>query len=252
MTQNIFDREAAADTLTPTNLGKTESDNWKATFFKWFPAFLYSFITLVVVGVMAFATFRPIVVLPRIRLAPGFSFTNIQTGESVRNDELRGQITLYSFVFSDCLADENCLHNQAQHQALISQAAELNRNDLDGDAAPFNLITVLLDEELDPAWVAEQQTAAGWQLVHGDPLQTRYSVGQGFRSFYEENREEPFVAPKTVMVDGWGTIRAEYRTGFPNAEIFERDLLLLNEEIQNSTGLNRLGYEAAHLFVCYP
>ena len=31
-------------------------------------------ISLLVIGVIAFATFRPILVLPRIRLAPGFSF----------------------------------------------------------------------------------------------------------------------------------------------------------------------------------
>ena len=58
--------------------------------------------------------------------------------------------------------------------------------------------------------------------------------------------------PRIVLVDGWGTLRAEYRVTQPDMEIIARDLRLLTEEAQNSEGTARLAYEAAHLFLCYP
>jgi len=55
-----------------------------------------------------------------------------------------------------------------------------------------------------------------------------------------------------VLVDGLGIMRAEYRTGAPAPELIARDVNLLVKEAANSDGIARLGYEAAHLFLCYP
>jgi protein SCO1/2 len=47
-------------------------------------------------------------------------------------------------------------------------------------------------------------------------------------------------------------MRADYRTGALDPTILVRDVNLLVEEAANSDGIARLGYEAAHLFLCYP
>ncbi len=47
-------------------------------------------------------------------------------------------------------------------------------------------------------------------------------------------------------------MRAEYRTGALDPALLARDVTLLLEEAANSQGVVRLGYEAAHLFLCYP
>ena len=60
------------------------------------------------------------------------------------------------------------------------------------------------------------------------------------------------IDPVFALVDGWGVLRAVYRTATPDVEILKRDLRLVVQEVQNSTGVNRYAYEAAHLFLCYP
>ena len=55
-----------------------------------------------------------------------------------------------------------------------------------------------------------------------------------------------------VLVDHLGIMRADYRTGVLDPALLVRDVNLLVEEAANSDGIARLGYEAAHLFLCYP
>ena len=55
-----------------------------------------------------------------------------------------------------------------------------------------------------------------------------------------------------MLVDHLGIMRAEYRTGALDPALLARDVNLLLEEAANSQGVVRLGYEAAHLFLCYP
>ena len=47
-------------------------------------------------------------------------------------------------------------------------------------------------------------------------------------------------------------MRAEYRTDAPDIDIILRDMGLLAAEVDNSEGIYRFAYEAAHLFSCYP
>ena len=57
--------------------------------------------------------------------------------------------------------------------------------------------------------------------------------------------------PAMMLVDGWGILRAEYRTPTPKLETVVRDVRLLIDEAENSEGVARYAYEAAHLFLCY-
>ncbi len=98
-----------------------------------------------------------------------------------------------------------------------------------------------------------------WHLLSGDALRTKSVVGGGLGMFYDQRPLAPdsddyFIRfePKYVLVDGLGVIRAYYDEAIPDPAILERDLNLVLTEARNSEGLGRLGYEAAHLFVCYP
>lgn len=215
---------------------------------------LYLFLSLLVVGVISFATFRPILVLPRIRLAPGFALRNLATAEPLYSDALRGQLTLYSFTYAACLDAEPTCETSFEELAQLA-------NDYLGTAKadlPLTFVTILLDETLDQTTLTERADSmpADWILLHGDPLETRYVVGQGFNLFYASagstGYEANYVPSTFVLVDGLGIIRSEYRSGRPEPALLARDIDLLHMEYQNRKGVSRIGYEAAHLFVCYP
>lgn len=220
-------------------------------------AIFYGSITLLVIGVIAFATFRPILVLPRIRLAPGFSFQNQFNERSLHNDDLRGGLTLYTFTFSECLSDPTCPQNFETLSKLYHTYSTIEPGTPEA-TLPLNMVTVLLDKKVSefPIEIRNEEVPENWHFVHGDDLQTRYVVGRGFQIFYAEkgegDRETSYVNPKLILVDGLGMIRGEYRRGVPDPAILTRDVNLLQEEFLNRQGVNRIGYEAAHLFVCYP
>jgi protein SCO1/2 len=55
-----------------------------------------------------------------------------------------------------------------------------------------------------------------------------------------------------MLVDGLGILRAEYITGDPGADRILGDIAFILDEVENSEGANKVAYEAAHLFMCYP
>ncbi len=136
----------------------------------------------------------------------------------------------------------------------------------------LGLVTISVDPERDtPARLAQLKQSVGvtgdeaaipWSLLSAESLRTRMAVGQGFSVYYAEPKMtqsqdgNPVRAitfdPRYILVDGWGIIRAEYRTAEPDPDLLERDVNLLVQEARNSNGLVKLGYEAAHLFACYP
>ena len=61
----------------------------------------YIFLLLAVASAIAFKVFQPIQVVPRIRLAPGFSMID-QDGERITNEDLRGHFVLYNFSYTRC------------------------------------------------------------------------------------------------------------------------------------------------------
>jgi protein SCO1/2 len=166
-------------------------------------------VAAVILGVVAFATFQPIKVLPRIRLAPGFLLTD-QAGQRLTNEDLRGKIALYNFGYANCGAQ--CEPLNATMRAVQDQLAQ----------------------------------------AAGDPARMKNIIGGGFEAYYEPDDQGGFkFSPAFALVDGWGIIRAEYRNEVPTPERVLKHIEVIQEEARNSRGVAKMGYEAAHLFLCY-
>lgn len=226
------------------------------------PGWLYIFPITLVAAVLAFNIFQPIKVLPRISLAPGFSFTN-QMGQRLTSEDYRGKVTLYSFTYTHC--GVKCEEIASQMQAL----RERLNNETDLNDLSFALVTISLDPERDTQamlheyanrFQASQDNKITWDFVTGDPLRTKYVVGGGFGLYYEketltEGNEADYrinSEPRFVLVDGWGIIRAVYRTDALDVERVIRDMGFIAGEVRHSQGIARIAYEGAHLFQCYP
>ncbi len=61
----------------------------------------YALLALLLIIVLAFIVFRPILILPRITLAPGFALTD-QDGNRLTNEDMRGKLVLYNITHTDC------------------------------------------------------------------------------------------------------------------------------------------------------
>ena len=216
---------------------------------------IYGVLVSAVAFIVWFGVWQPITVLPRIRLAPGYVFTN-QQGQNMTSEDLRGRFTLYTFGHSQCTA-ATCPSTTAQLAELHGWLAANAPADL-----PLSMVTISLAPTQDTAdLLANHMTGTAavlqgvpWHYLTGDPLRTRYVVGGGFKVYFsDETTGEPVrFDGRAVLVDNNGIIRAEYRSAVPDLEILARDLNLLDGEHKNNSRLMALGYEAAHLFVCYP
>ncbi len=129
----------------------------------------------------------------------------------------------------------------------------------ESSSLPVELVAISFDPERDtPERLAEFAAQHGadsdrWHFVTGDAHQLKNVIGGGFGAYYDQAEDGSFeFDPQFVLVDGWGIRRAAYRTAAPDPAIIERDLKLIAKEFENSEGLNRVAYEAAHLFLCYP
>ena len=211
----------------------------------------------VVAGLLAFSTlaftiWQPIKVLPRIGLGPGILLVD-QDGRSISSDSLRGRIVLYSFGYSRCAVP--CQGAQTVMQEVQRQLeAEAGTR-----TVPVQLVTVSFDPGNDTPAVLRQMAAstgadpALWAFATGEPNRLKYAIGGGFGVYYGANDEGSFdYDPTMVLIDGWGIVRAEYRTPTPKLTTVLRDIALLTDEAENSQGVARYAYEAAHLFLCYP
>ncbi len=210
----------------------------------------FALLILPVLAVMAFAIFRPIQVLPRIALAPGYSFTD-QDGARVTSEDMRGSLTLYTFSYSRCAAD--CA-DPSRYLASIQD----DLTQLDTGGIPVRFVTISFDPEVDtPAVLTDYARRLGadpaqWRFITGDPDQLKNVIGNGFRAYYNREADGTYTFDNNfALVDGWGILRATYR-GAPDPAIVRRDIGLILTEAANSTGVNRFAYEAAHLFLCYP
>jgi protein SCO1/2 len=133
----------------------------------------------------------------------------------------------------------------------------------------FALVTISVDPERETqATLREyinqfrpsQNNPITWDFVTGDPLRTKYVVGGGFGLYYKketlpEGNEADYqinFEPRFVLVDGWGIIRAVYRTDTLDIERVIRDIGFIAREVRHSQGIARIAYEGAHLFQCYP
>jgi protein SCO1/2 len=217
----------------------------------WLLKGLYALAALLTVGVLAFAILQPIKVLPRITLAPGLALLD-QAGRPLSNEDLRGQIVLYNFTFAGC--GDPCARMNGVLRGVQHRLPEVNTGGL-----PVRLVTISVDPAHDtPEVLAGLAVTSGadpdvWRFATGDALRLKSAVGAGFQLFYGPGPDGALkVDPLFALVDGWGILRAEYRTATPEVDRLLRDIGLLAEEARNSAGLGRYAYEAAHLFLCYP
>ncbi len=189
--------------------------------------YLLAFLFVSVGGaVFLFNYLQPVTVLPRLAPAPGYRLTD-QHGNIVDSETQRGKLTLYSFVSPNC----------ADCQQTLAQIAET----VDSLSDDVTAITFVLD-------VPDEQPAANWTLLTASPATMKAVVGGGFDLYFTEDQ----FAPRWVLVDTLGQMRARYHTAQPDPTILQRDIALLQAEMENSRGIGRFGYEAAHLFACYP
>lgn len=212
---------------------------------------IYVLIALPVIGILAFAILRPIQVLPRITLAPGLALTD-QNGARLTNEDLRGKIVLYNFTYTNCAAP--CPQTSDTMRAVQDHLGEIDAGDI-----PIALVTISFDPARDTPEklraYAKQigADAARWRIATGDATRLKYALGGGFNLYYAPNLDGTFTFdPMFVLVDGWGIIRAYYKTATPTTDRLTRDIRLIAQEARNSTGATRYAYEAAHLFLCYP
>ncbi|MFV0260198.1 MAG: SCO family protein [Acidimicrobiales bacterium] len=213
------------------------------------------FALLVVAGI-AFAVFQPITVLPRMRLAPGYSLTGAD-GTSATSEDARSTLTLYSFAPVDC--GDACDELFATLAVVRDQVAA----DVDLEGTDFRIVTIALDD-LSPAEapdaLREATVRSGadgdrWRWVGGDALEVQTVVGSGFRVWSETEPDgEIAFDPAFVLVDGNGLIRGDYRyrTVSSDDDKLIRHTEILATEVRNAEGPAAVAYEAAHLFLCYP
>lgn len=211
----------------------------------------YGVLLLFLAGVVAFATLRPILVLPRITLAPGFALTD-QDGSRLTNEDMRGKLVLYNLTYTDCA--EPCPPTSTVMQEVAARLPELENG-----TVPVELVTISIDPQRDtPERLA--QYAAGldadtsrWHFVTGPLERLKWVIGSGFRVYFDHKEDGRIVFdPAFMLVDGMGILRAEYRTAAPGADRILGDMQLVLDEIARSKGANKVAYEAAHLFMCYP
>jgi protein SCO1/2 len=213
----------------------------------------YGLVGLSVLSAIAFKVFQPVQVVPRIRLAPGFSLTD-QNGERLTNEDLRGKFVVYNFIYTRC--PEPCGDLNQTMQEIQARIDEPQLGDLE-----IQFITISFDPEHDtPEKMQEYADTLGadeaqWKFVTTtDNALLKAIIGGGFEAYYDQNDDGTFqFDPKFVLVDGWGIVRGEYRyqTEVPDTDRILRHIGVLAEEVHNSQGTASLAYEAAHYFLCY-
>lgn len=204
-----------------------------------------------VAGLAYFAFARPLAVTPR--LGPASAFRLVDARERpVTHQALAGYTVIYSF-FTTAASDRAGQVMAGQLRALQDHMAQ--------DPARFErvrLAAITLDPEQEtPGRIAEFAREAGadpsrWVFLTGPPLAVKLTVGSGFGVYYDiVPGGPPVYESRYVLVDGQGVIRGIYPG--PNLDVprLLRDLDRVERE-SRATGAARLGYEAAHLFLCYP
>jgi protein SCO1/2 len=239
----------SAPVADPTRQRNTQKNDGGKSF-RWYHI-LIGVAALMIVALVLFVTIQPIQVLPRMTLAPGYAFTDA-SGNLLTSEDARGKITLYNFTYTGCEAP--CPESGPATAAIQERIAAVDTGEI-----PVQLVTISFDPERDTpaamaAWLAEQGAdPAIWNAATGDPEKLKNVIGGGFGVYYGTTEEgELAFDPAYVLVDGNGIIRTKYRTATPDPETVARDLEIVTREVQNSSGAQKLAYEAAHLFLCYP
>ena len=102
---------------------------------------LYGLVGLLVLSAIAFKVFQPVQVVPRIRLALGFSAID-QDGQRLTNEDLSGHFVLYNFSYTRC--SEHCANLNQTLQEIQSRMDEAELGDI-----PMTFVTISFDPEYD-------------------------------------------------------------------------------------------------------
>jgi len=210
-------------------------------------------VALVLAGLAYFIIAQPVQVLPRIRLAPAFSFID-QNGDRLTSEDMRGSFVLYDFSYASC--PPPCDGLDETMRTIQDRLDDVALGDL-----TVRLVTISVDPEHDtPERLAAYAERVGadpevWTFVTStNPKLLKTIVGSGFGAYYEPKDDGAIALdPKFVLVDGAGTIRGEYRYLLepPDPDRILRHIEVLADEVRNAQGANAVAYEAAHLFLCY-
>lgn len=221
---------------------------------------------VLVAGVMAFALFQPVKVVPRIAEGPSYELVD-QNGQAFAQGAHASEIALYGFGYTNDLTGgvEQTINDMRHLQSQVRTR--------DGEI-DLGLILILFDDQRDTPHRLQQFASvhdldlSNWTLLTGDADTLKRVIGQGFGIYYEavplsvlpgaEDRISGSTsadygylqAQRYILVDNLNIIRAEYRAPL-DIEHALRDIRLIIREA-NSTGVSRTLNEAAHLFLCYP
>ena len=227
-----------------------ETGEIKKSAFK-FVWLFYLVLGLFLIAVIAFATFRPILVLPRITLAPGFSLTD-QDGNRLTNEDMRGKMTLYNITHSTC-------STPCPETGQIMKEVQERLKEIETGGIPVELITISIDPEHDTPEVllayAESFDADldQWYFATGPVDRLPWIIGGGFGFYFNRSDDgQVLFDPGFILVDGLGILRDEYRTATPDTDRILSDVDSIVNQVNNSDGANKVAYEAAHLIMCYP
>ncbi len=210
-------------------------------------------IALLLIGVAAFVIFQPIKVLQRMNLAPGYALTD-QDGERLTNEDGRGQFVMYNFTYSGCREPE------CRQLDLVMKELQQRLDEAETGDTPVSLVTIFFDPENDTPEVLQEYAkelgadTTQWRFVTGNPSLLKSIIGSGFAVYYDQKEDGSWqFSPTMVLVDGWGIQRGIYndRQRPVNVDNMLEHLTGLQNEVAASDGVGRLGYEAAHLFLCY-
>ncbi|NPV75077.1 MAG: SCO family protein [Anaerolineae bacterium] len=206
---------------------------------------------LLVISILWFTTARPIVVLPRMRLSPGYGLQDA-SNSLVTSDQQRGLLTLYSFAYTRCGDDCRSMYAALQEidAALADQPTRQPR---------LQFITITVDPARDtPEALAAfalpfDPKTVQWRWLTGPQERVNAVASGGFEVLVQPRQDGSlFFTPLLVLVDGAGVVRASFEGSQIDSQNILSQLALLYKEIERSQGANRLAYEAAHFFACYP
>ncbi len=227
---------------------------------------LLALMSLAVLALL-FMIVKPVKVLPRLTQAPTYTLQD-QNGEPFSDDNLRGKIVLYDFIYTSCTTVCPAMTGQ-----MLQVQQELAERGWLGDDVV--LVSITFDPERDTPerlreYVAQMQVSPeGWYWLTGDLMTIKQLVGGEFGVYFEkapldeaaaeaagltpEERADNYDfihASVFVLVDENGQIRAEYH------ELIDVDQILRDIELavreKNAQGIGRLVRQAAHLVKAYP
>jgi hypothetical protein len=130
------------------------------------PAVLWVILALIpIVAVLAFAILQPVKVRPRMGLAPGYAFTDMN-GAQLTSEDMRGKLVFYDFTYADC--SDPC----PQTATTMAAVQKLMRG-MDTGGLPVELVTISFDPERDTPERLRQFAAemgadtSNWHFVTG-------------------------------------------------------------------------------------